>query len=304
MNEQPPGIPREPERKRNKEMTKDPYEVLGLSKGASEDEIKQAYRAKIKECHPDLHPDDPDANQKMSDVNTAYDMLMNPQKYNTAYGSQGYGSTSTTGTGYGSYGYGPGYNTTTRTYTYSSVEEMFEDLFGAMYGTGGFYTNYGGTTASRTAYAGNGQTDSTPKAESVDSDDVKNAVNSINGRQFRDALTHLSHVETAKRDARWNYLAGLSYAGLGYYDKAIPKMQTAAQMEPSNDNYYNLLQSYRRKYSYANTYTRTGTSYSNRTNAFGCSSPMIKFFVAIILLNLLLSIIFRSCGYPGYMFFI
>ena len=286
------------------DMTKDPYEVLGLSKGASEDEIKQAYRAKIKECHPDLHPDDPDANQKMSDVNTAYDMLMNPQKYNTAYGSQGYGSTSTTGTGYGSYGYGPGYNTTTRTYTYSSVEEMFEDLFGAMYGTGGFYTNYGGTTASRNAYAGNGQTDSTPTAESVDSDDVKNAVNSINGRQFRDALTHLSHVETAKRDARWNYLAGLSYAGLGYYDKAIPKMQTAAQMEPSNDNYYNLLQSYRRKYSYANTYTRTGTSYSNRTNAFGCSSPMIKFFIAIILLNLLLSIIFRSCGYPGYMFFI
>ena len=285
-------------------MTKDPYEVLGLSKGASEDEIKQAYRAKIKECHPDLHPDDPDANQKMSDVNTAYDMLMNPQKYNTAYGSQGYGSTSTTGTGYGSYGYGPGYNTTTRTYTYSSVEEMFEDLFGAMYGTGGFYTNYGGTTASRTAYAGNGQTDSTPKAESVDSDDVKNAVNSINGRQFRDALSHLSHVETAKRDARWNYLAGLSYAGLGYYDKAIPKMQTAAQMEPSNDNYYNLLQSYRRKYSYANTYTRTGTSYSNRTNAFGCSGSVVKFFVAIILLNLLLSIIFRSCGYPGYMFFI
>ena len=286
------------------DMTKDPYEVLGLSKGASEDEIKQAYRAKIKECHPDLHPDDPDANQKMSDVNTAYDMLMNPQKYNTAYGSQGYGSTSTTGTGYGSYGYGPGYNTTTRTYTYSSVEEMFEDLFGAMYGTGGFYTNYGGTTASRTAYAGNGQTNSTPTAESVDSDDVKNAVNSINGRQFRDALTHLSHVETAKRDARWNYLAGLSYAGLGYYDKAIPKMQTAAQMEPSNDNYYNLLQSYRRKYSYANTYTRSGTSYSNRTNAFGCSSPMIKFFVAIILLNLLLSIIFRSCGYPVHMFFI
>lgn len=280
-------------------MTRDPYEVLGLSKGASEDEIKQAYRAKIKECHPDLHPNDPNANQKMSDVNTAYDMLMNPQKYNTAYGSQGYGSSTATGYGYGSTGYGPGYNTTTRTYTYTSFEEMFNDLFGAMYGTGGFYNNYGGTTASRNAYAGNGQTDSTPKNESADSEEVKNAVNSINERQYRDALTSLSHVDAEKRDARWNYLCGLSYAGLGLYDKAIPKMQSAATMDPYNDNYYNLLQSYRRKSSYAGAYS----SGSNSTNSFGCSGSVVNVVIAIILINLLISLLLKGCGYMPFFFF-
>ena len=57
-------------------MVNDPYAILGISKDASEDEIKKAYRRKAKECHPDLHPDDPDATRKMNDVNEAYDMLI------------------------------------------------------------------------------------------------------------------------------------------------------------------------------------------------------------------------------------
>ena len=62
-------------------MTKNPYEILGISEGASMDEIKRAYRKKAKEYHPDLHPDDPAANEKMQQVNQAYDMLCNPDKY-------------------------------------------------------------------------------------------------------------------------------------------------------------------------------------------------------------------------------
>ena len=62
-------------------MTRDPYEVLGVSRGASEDEIKQAYRRLAKQYHPDLHPGDAACAKKMNEINEAYDLLKNPQAY-------------------------------------------------------------------------------------------------------------------------------------------------------------------------------------------------------------------------------
>ena len=62
-------------------MTRDPYEVLGVSHGASEDEIKQAYRRLAKQYHPDLHPGDAACAKKMNEINEAYDLLKNPQAY-------------------------------------------------------------------------------------------------------------------------------------------------------------------------------------------------------------------------------
>jgi len=78
-------------------MVTDPRKVLGVSETASQDEIKRAYRRKAKECHPDLHPNDPDAAKKMNELNEAYDMLMNPEKYanrqqqQNPYGGNPYG---------------------------------------------------------------------------------------------------------------------------------------------------------------------------------------------------------------------
>lgn len=57
---------------------RDYYEVLGLSKGASEDEIKKAYRKLSKKYHPDINKE-PDAEEKFKEVSEAYEILSDPQ---------------------------------------------------------------------------------------------------------------------------------------------------------------------------------------------------------------------------------
>ena len=60
-------------------MTKDPYQVLGVSPDASDDEIKAAYRNLAKKYHPDLNPGDATAAKKMNEINAAYDQIKNPK---------------------------------------------------------------------------------------------------------------------------------------------------------------------------------------------------------------------------------
>ncbi len=59
---------------------RDYYEVLGLEKGASEDDIKKAYRKSAKKYHPDLHPGDKVAEEKFKEVNEAYEVLSDSEK--------------------------------------------------------------------------------------------------------------------------------------------------------------------------------------------------------------------------------
>ena len=86
-------------------MISDPYQVLGVSPDASDEEIKQAYRKLAKKYHPDLNPGDEAASKKMQQINAAYDQIKNPEKYqqqNSGYGG-GYSSYDPFG-GFGGYG--------------------------------------------------------------------------------------------------------------------------------------------------------------------------------------------------------
>ena len=59
---------------------RDYYEVLGVDKNASADDIKRAFRRKAKECHPDLHPDDKEAEERFKELNEANEVLSDPDK--------------------------------------------------------------------------------------------------------------------------------------------------------------------------------------------------------------------------------
>jgi molecular chaperone DnaJ len=89
-------------------MVSDPYKVLGLSPGASDEEVKAAYRKLAKKYHPDLNPGNERAAARMNEINAAYDQIKNPQSQQDSgyaggnpYGSDGFHYSSQTYDGYG-----------------------------------------------------------------------------------------------------------------------------------------------------------------------------------------------------------
>ena len=73
-------------------MMDDPYKILGVSRDASDEEIKRAYRQLAKKYHPDRNPGDAEAAKKMQQVNAAYEQIKNPEKAQSSTGYGGYSS--------------------------------------------------------------------------------------------------------------------------------------------------------------------------------------------------------------------
>ena len=227
-------------------MVNNPHQLLGVSENATQEEIKCAYRRKAKECHPALHPNDPNAARKMNELNEAYDMLMNPEKYQKrqqqqnpygqSYGNP-YGQSSYGGQSYGQQGnpYGQqrqqygGYSSGQGGYQGGWQSDFggfgFEDLFG-----------FGGYQAQQVP---------PPTEQPGDPELVRQAIRDIQQRAYNSAILHLQNVVSTQRNARWYYLSGVANRGAGNTIQAVEHMTRACQMDPNNGVYMTLLRQYR-----------------------------------------------------------
>ena len=115
------------------EQKRDYYEVLGVSRGASEDEIKKAYKKMARKYHPDLNPGDKTAEEKFKEVNEAYEVLSDADK-KARYDQYGHAGVDPN---FGAGGFGGGFD---GSFDFGDLGDIFGSFFGGGFG-GGRRTN-------------------------------------------------------------------------------------------------------------------------------------------------------------------
>ena len=231
----------------------DPYSVLGIRPDADEETIKKAYRQKCKQYHPDLHPDDPAAEEKFKEVQAAYSEVLRRKNGGGSQQSYGYSSGPQSrqgGASYGSdpfgFGYGP---------------------FGfGFYGAGGPNRGYG-----RQTYTTGGE-----------SPEMQAAANYLRNGYYQEAMNTLNGIAASQRNAQWHYYCALANEGLGNNLRAQEEARTAVQMEPGNYTYQNLLDRLR---SPGQSYTRYQQPYAQPSGAPG--RFCLSMWMYMLLCNLL-----------------
>ena len=195
-------------------MTQDPYEVLGVPRGASEEEVTKAYRKLAKKYHPDLNPGDEAAAQKMSEINAAYNQIKNGTAGSSSYGSSSsyggssYGGSSYGGSSYGGSSYGGG----------SYGDDPFASFWEAFGGFGGY------------------QQQSNNSGQPSPYDTVRHY---IRNHCYEEALHVLSTI--SNKSAEWYFLSAIANYNTGNQVTALSHIKTAVQMEPNNAQYRQLL---------------------------------------------------------------
>lgn len=180
----------------------DPYSILGVSKNASDDEVKKAYRNLSRKYHPDSNVNNPNkdlAEEKFKQIQAAYEQIMNERTGSSTYQNP----------------YGRGYSNT-------GSGNPFED-FGDFWGFGG----YGRQGSQRQSY--------------VNEEDryMQVAANYINNGHYAEAINVLEQIKN--RNANWYYLSGYANYGVGNNGLALEYAKKAVQMEPTNSNYQELV---------------------------------------------------------------
>lgn len=180
---------------------RDPYSVLGVSRDASADDIKKAYRKLSRIYHPDANVNNPNkaqAEEKFKEVQEAYDQIM----YEREHGEGTYGKNRTAGG---------------------------QNAYSGAYGYGG-YGGYGG-------FGGQQYT----SGSTTDSPRMRAAINYVNSGHYAEALNTLDGMNSVERNARWYYVHAHANQGMGNIINATEDAKKAVSMEPNNMEYVNYL---------------------------------------------------------------
>lgn len=229
-------------------MDENPYDILGVSRDASMDEVKKAYRKKARENHPDLNPGDPKAEERMNKINEAYERITNPEKFRASDARRrGYGAP-----------YTPGYNGYGSPNTGQSTSHSGENPYQG--GSTGYEQNpYDWTTINFDDFFGGGwgsaQGPIHPETSASDSPEIRQAVLNINAGNHKQAIQILQNIPSTGRNGRWYYLFALANNGAGNTVAAIDNIKRARQFEPNNQDYIRAENQFNRR---GQVYTQQG----------------------------------------------